>query len=33
MLEEHKYYTALLLNCYVKQRGDKLKNLIDFYLF
>ena len=28
MLEEHKYYTALLLNCYVKQGGDKLKHLI-----
>ncbi len=28
MLEEHKYYTALLLNCYVKQGGDKLKSLI-----
>ena len=28
MLEEHKYYTALLLNCYVKQGGDKLKDLI-----
>ena len=28
MLEEHKYYTSLLLNCYVKQGGDNLKNLI-----
>ena len=28
MLEEHKYYTALLLNCYVKQGGEKLKDLI-----
>lgn len=28
LIEEHKYYTALLLNCYVKQGGDNLKNLI-----
>ncbi len=28
MVEEHKYYTALLLNCYVKQGGDKLEKLI-----
>jgi len=28
MLEEHKYYTALLLNCYVKQGGTKLHELI-----
>lgn len=33
MLEEHKYYTALLLNCYVKQGGEKLKKLIDSAAF
>ena len=28
MIEETRHYTALLLNCYVKQGGDKLKDLI-----
>ena len=27
--EEHKYYTTLLLNCYVKQGGEKLVKLIE----
>jgi len=28
-MKQNKYYTALLLNCYVKQGGNKLKGLIE----